>query len=264
MTNGNGGRDSAATAATIATTTASANAPANALAPTPAAVARALAGRSASGPGRRGLAALAVATAALTLAACASSIPAEVTTFHQLPPKAELSGRSFAVIADPAQRDSLEYSSYADAVSQALVRQGLVAAPAERVADYAVNVRYSTVQAQSYQRRGGSSVGVGVSGGGFSFGGLGLGIGIGIPIGGGQRTSAMFRHELDVDLSTWGAAGTSQAGTRVFEGRAVAENDTEAIASVMPALVEALFHDFPGANGATRTVDVELKPSTTP
>ena len=240
-------------------------------------VPQALAGGRASGPGHRQASEcerpaamparharavlLVVAAVVSALSACATSIPAEVTTFHQLPPKAALSGRSFAVVADPALRDSLEYSSYADAVKQALVRQGLVEAPAGRVADYAVNVRYSTVQAQGYQRRGGSSVGVGLSGGGFSFGGLGLGIGIGIPIGGGQRTTALFRHELDVDLNTWGAAGASPPGTRVFEGRAVAENGTEAIASVMPALVEALFHDFPGANGSTRTVDVQMTDS---
>lgn len=223
------------------------------------------AGRSGE-PVRRRVAGFVVAAAAAAITAvsagCATRIPAEVTTFHQLPSKAELGGRSFAVVADPAQRDSLEYASYADAVKQALVRQGLVEAPAERVADYAVNVRYSTVQAQSYQRRGGSSVGVGVSGGGFSFGGLGLGIGLGIPIGGGQRTTALFRHELDVDLNTWGAAGASASGTRVFEGRAVAENDVESISSVMPALVEALFHDFPGANGSTRIVEVQQSEST--
>lgn len=195
----------------------------------------------------------------LALAGCAASVPTEVTTFHQLPPKPELGGRSFAMMTDPAQRDSLEHASYADAVRRALVRQGLVEAPAERVADYAVNVRYSTAETAAYQRRGGSSVGVGVSGGGFSLGGLGIGIGIGIPIGGGgQRTTLTYRHELDVDLNTWGAASGGQPGVRVFEGRAVAENETEAIASVMPALVEALFDDFPGANGRTRTVEVRL------
>ncbi len=195
----------------------------------------------------------------MALGGCASSLPTEVTTFHQLPARSELSGRSFAMVSDPAQRDSLEHASYADAVRHALVRQGLVEAPAERVADYAVNVRYSTAESASYQRRGGSSVGVGVSGGGFSLGGLGLGIGIGIPIGGGgQRSTPTYRHELDVDLNTWGSTAGGQPGTRVFEGRAIAENEAESIASVMPALVEALFDDFPGANGRTRNVEVRL------
>ena len=137
----------------------------------------------------------------LALAGCASSLPAEVTTFHQLPARAQWQGRSFALVTEPAQQDNLEFANYAQSVRQALVRQGLVEAPAQRVADYAVSVRYGTVQSQGGSVRSGSSVGVGVGGGGFSLGGLGIGLGIGIPIGGGQRTSARYRHELGVDLN---------------------------------------------------------------
>ena len=216
------------------------------------------------GVGSAALAGLLIATA--VLAGCASTIAAEVTSFHQLPARAALQGRSFALVADPARPASLEDGTYADMVRQALLRQGLVEAPEGRVADYAVGLRHSTVPAQTWHRRSGSSVGVGVSGGGFSLGGLGVGIGIGIPIGGGSdRARTTYRHELDVDLSNWAAPGTAGgnqggSGSRVFEGRAVAENDSDSIASVMPALVEALFDDFPGANGRTRVVDVRLSP----
>lgn len=218
--------------------------------------------------GRQGAKRMAIAAAlaaAVMLAGCASTIPTEVTTFHQLPSRAQLQGRSFAMVADPAQQGSLEESTYADAVRRALLRQGLVEAPEGRVADYAVGLRHSTVPAQTWQRRSGSSVGVGVSGGGFSLGGLGVGIGIGIPLGhGSERTTTTWRHELEVDLSTWGGtpAGGAQpgVGTRVFEGRAVAESDASSITPVMPALVEALFEDFPGANGRTRVVEVSVSP----
>lgn len=209
-------------------------------------------------------AAMAAILAGLALAGCAATVPTEVTTFHQLPARADLQGRSFAIVANPARPASLEDATYTDAVRQALLRQGLVEAPEGRVADYAVDLRYSSVPAQTWHRRSGSSVGVGLSGGGFSLGGLGLGIGIGIPIGGSRdETTTTWRHELDVDLNSWGVSGASSgaqagSGTRVFEGRAVAESNTDSIASVMPALVEALFNDFPGANGKTRVVDVRL------
>ncbi len=213
--------------------------------------------------GWRNLALAATAGLTLVLSGCATTIETEVTSFHQLPARAELQGRSFAIVADPAHQGSLEDATYADAVRQALLRQGLVEAPEGRVADYAVNIRYSSVPAQTWHRHSGSSVGVGLSGGGFSLGGLGIGIGIGIPIGrGSDQTTTTYRHELDVDLSNWGASSggryQSASGTRVFEGKAVAESDKDSIASVMPALVEGLFNDFPGANGKTRVVDVRL------
>lgn len=217
-----------------------------------------------SGLGR--VAAAAAVGSLVVLGGCATTQSTEVTTFHQLPAADALAGRSFVVVADAGQKDSLEFASYADAVGQALQRHGLVAAPPGRTADYAVGLRYGTSLAEVRQG-GGSRFGVGVSGGGFSLGGLGIGIGLGIPIGGSSRSSSLYRHELAVDINAWApgagrGAGSGQPapapGARLFEGRAVAENASEAITPVMPALVEALFDGFPGANGSTRNVEVRL------
>lgn len=191
----------------------------------------------------------------LSLGGCAATVPAQVTTFHELAANDSFAGRRFAFAPTAEQEASLEYASYADRVRRALIRHSLVEAPSGSQADFAVALRYSTVPAQAAWRDGRGSVGVGVSGGGFSFGGLGVGVGIGIPIGGGAgRPATTYRHELDVEIDRTAPAA------RIFEGRAVAESESTSIASVVPALVAALFESFPGPSGATRIVEVPLEP----
>jgi hypothetical protein len=206
--------------------------------------------------GAIGQAPLVALAAALLLAVggCAATIPAQVTTFHELAASDSLAGRRFAFVPTAEQRGSLEYASYADRVRSALLRHSLVEAPSGSPTDFAVGLRYSTVPAVAAAWRDGhGSVGVGVSGGGFSFGGLGVGVGVGIPIGGG-RAATTYRHEFAVEIDRTAPAA------RVFEGRAIAESDSSSIATVVPALVAALFESFPGPSGATRNVEVPLEP----
>lgn len=59
------------------------------------------------------------------------------------------------------------------------------------------------------------------------------------------------RLELDIDSRT-------TAGKRYYEGRVESAGQTSALQTVMPALVRALFMDFPGSSGQTRRVDVPL------
>lgn len=200
-----------------------------------------------------------VVVASALLAACASTLPTQVTTFHQLPSAQALAGARFALVGTAEQQASLEHATYAAQVRDALVERGMLEANAATAADYSVALRYDS-QAVPGAWTGGprSSVGVGVSGGGFSLGGLGVGIGIGFPIGASRAPQASYRHQFEVDLSR--VAATSGSESRVFEGKAVTETDSASIAPVVPALVEALFADFPGQSGTTRRVEVRLSP----
>lgn len=192
---------------------------------------------------------------ALWLAGCASTLRTEVTTFQQ--DAAGLAGQRFAIVPGTGQADSLEFASQAREVADALRGRGLVADDAP-VADapLAVRIRPSSAPTIAGPSGGsGSSVGVGVSGGGFSTRSLGVGIGIGFPIGGtSQAATSRYRHELRVEIDRRGGSGAA----RVFEGAAVAESDSAAIAPLVPALVRALFTDFPGSAGTTRVVEVPL------
>jgi hypothetical protein len=217
-------------------------------------------------PWRR-LACLGLVAAAALASGCAATVPAQVTTFHQLPARDALAGRRFVLAATAEQQASLEHASYAERVRAALVRQGLVEAPQAGGADCTVTMRHSSAAVPAAWGEGpGSSIGVGVSGGGFSLGGLGVGIGVGFPIGRPRAPATRYRHEFEVAIDCrrdGSAAGANATGpdagaARLFEGRAVAESDSASIAPVAPALVDALFEGFPGPSGGTRAVEVPL------
>lgn len=220
-----------------------------------------------AGKAWRRLACLGLVAAGALTSGCATTVPAQVTTFHQLPAREALAGRRFAMAATAEQQASLEEASYAERVRAALVRQGLVEVPPGGSADCTASMRHSSAAVPAAWSEGpGSSVGVGVSGGGFSLGGLGVGIGVGIPIGRSRAPGTRYRHEFEVAIDCRregpaagaGAPGPDAGATRLFEGRAVAESDSASIAPVAPALVEALFEGFPGPSGGTRTVEVAL------
>lgn len=213
----------------------------------------------------------------LVAGGCASTLPAEVTTFHRLPSANALAGRSYLMVPTEEQRASLEYASYADRVRQALARHSLVEAPGSAAADYSVALRLASTAAPSAWR-GSPGTSVGVSGGGFSFGGLGVGIGVGIPIGRGREPTSTWRHEVEVAIdrrdgaSPVGSATSpapspvggetsppSPSTSRLYEARAVTENESPSIASVAGALIDAVFQSFPGENGQTRVVEVPLQ-----
>jgi Domain of unknown function (DUF4136) len=211
------------------------------------------------------------------VAGCASGLTAQVTSFHRLaasgaepggtptpaartsaPPP--LAGRSFEMRPSPDQQGSLEFDRYASLVRQALIEQGLVdrgptGAGSIPAAELAVDLRYSATSS-SGRLTGGAGSGGGVTigsgvGGGSSFG---VGIGLGFPIVGSAADRVSYRHELRVTIERSGAAESP----RVFEGQVVSEDSAASLASVMPALVRALFQDFPGVSGVSRVVSVPL------
>lgn len=61
------------------------------------------------------------------------------------------------------------------------------------------------------------------------------------------------RLELDIDAK-------SIAGKRYYEGRVESTGQNPSLKMVMPAMIRALFTEFPGNNGQTRRVDVPLPP----
>ena len=209
---------------------------------------------------RPALRAITAMTFALLLAGCATTLDTQVTSFHRL--FDGLQGQRFVVAPTPDQKDSLEFASYADLVRQALEGKGLVDADAA-TADLRVTLHYSVDGVASM---GGSGTrgyaGFGLGSGGFSVGSFG--IGIGIPIGSGADRPiepGSYQRSLRVEIDRIGEAGVAPgaAGTRVYEARAISEGPSSALAPVMPAMVRAVFDDFPGPNGKTRVVSVPLE-----
>src|SRR5688572_31115556 len=74
------------------------------------------------------------------LAACASSFPAQVARFQQLPAP---TGQTFVIQAkDPAKSGSLEFANYANLVRERLIAQGYQPAASPQAATMIVNLDY--------------------------------------------------------------------------------------------------------------------------
>jgi hypothetical protein len=190
---------------------------------------------------------------------------AQDTSFHQGGAQdLRLEGKRFVIEPSAAQKDSLEFQAYADQVRRALVEKGLVAGGAGASSELIVRLTYTI--------DGGRTVVHGYPAYGYThYGPVWAWTPYPVP-GGGVRyvwtptypmtygvvgtqyaQSTLYRRELHVIIEERKPAGD---GPRLYEGRAISEGGSASLAPVMPAMVRALFSDFPGQNGVTRIVQV--------
>lgn len=192
------------------------------------------------------------AAAALSLSACATTereAPSQVTRFHLGQPVARAQIAIEAV--DPADQNSLEFRTYADAVARQLTRLGWTvvgSAQSEQIA--LINVEQGSREALA--QRSPVSIGVGGSTGNWGWGGgSGVGVGVGIPVGG-SRSREIVGTQLEVRIKR------RSNGEIFWEGRAMTEaraDDPLAQRTMaVEKLADALFRDFPGESGRTISV----------
>lgn len=189
------------------------------------------------------LSALALTTLA---AACATTAPpAQVTRFHLNQPIAH--GAISLRPLDPAKADTLEFRSYAAAVSGELTRLGFTSAPTAAQAEQIVTIDVTRgIRPSPVPPRSPLTIGIG----GGSFGGN-VGIGIGTSFGVGKKQSN------DVAVTTLSVQiRRASDESVVWEGRAVGQAGSAASPDdEVRRLATALFRDFPGPSGKT----VEVK-----
>lgn len=195
------------------------------------------------------LRAAAIAAAAL-LASCAgtASQRADVTRFHLGQPVARSS--VFVTPANPADASSLEFRTYAGAVTEELRQAGFTPAPALAQAEIVavLGARQTTREALS----DGSGLSIGIGGGTFGRN-VGLGGSLSIPVG--KRKP----NEIAVSMIELQMKRRSDNSV-IWEGRAMTEaragSQAAALGTVVPSLADALLRDFPGPSG--QTVRVKL------
>lgn len=195
---------------------------------------------------------------------CATYMQAQVTSFHQGSEDLRLEGQRFVIEPSAAQKDSLEFQAYADLVRRALVEKGLVAAGASASSDLVVRLTYTIdggrTMVHGYPAYGYTHYGpvwawtpYPVPGGGVRY--------VWTPtypmtygvVGTHYAESTLYRRELHVVIEDRKPGGD---GRRLYEGTVTSEGGSASLAPVMPAMVRALFSDFPGRNGVTRIVQV--------
>ena len=185
---------------------------------------------------------------ALIVLGCAAPLPrADVTTFHQWSGEGK---RTFELIRQTAQKDSLEHANYEPIVRAELVAAGFTETPG---ALFRISFEYSTAQGDSTLQRPGPVVGLG-----GIFGGGGVGVSIGVPIGG-IGGSAVPEYARTVRLMIDDSRNAST--TRVWESSAISTSSGATMIEVMPFLMQALLSDFPGTSGTTRTVQMSAAPA---
>lgn len=191
--------------------------------------------------------------AGILLAACAKpEIEANVTTFYT-PELGSIKGKTIVVRAQPASKESsLEFLNYRPKISNKLefvgfdVREGL-ADP-----DFVAYVSYGV---DGTEQRSSTTASP-------AFGGFGLGVGVGSsPFYGSvgrtynTRTWAEYNRFIAIDIVE-GATAQSDTPVRVYEGRAQSAGRCPTLAGVFDEVLEALFQDFPGADGKTVFVSI--------
>lgn len=204
----------------------------------------------------------------LGLAACANPpFSAEVTGFHTLAPSK--TPRSFVLLpAHEAKNTSLEFASYATRVVNELQTHGFRQAGSLRQSDYVVRLDYGIGAGMTESRpvpvygyypdqysviRGRTDEGEPFSARIYESGGY-------IPLGYTQDIWTVYRRTLTLDILEAGAWRQGQT-KKVFEGRVVSVGPEAEVSRIVPLMIRALFADFPGPSGTTRTVVVENEPA---
>ncbi len=212
--------------------------------------------------GLRGRLVFALLALACLSSACTTILTAQVTSFHR--ESEAWAGKRFDLVPKEGQARGLEFDAYAQQVRAALAGAGLVPADAGS-AQLHVRIGYGVDELravayeqpvygyaqfgpvwswQPYYGRGGVLYHAWRPGWPYGYGVVGSSIG----------QYRVWRHRLDVDIVEAGADAT-----KVYEGRASTQSRGDALPTLMPVLVHALFKDFPGPNGGARVVDVEVR-----
>ncbi|GGC42193.1 hypothetical protein GCM10011371_32000 [Novosphingobium marinum] len=183
--------------------------------------------------------------ATLSAGACVAPVgPVEVTRFHV--PATERLGRGTIAVRPAPGEDgsSIEFRSFAAAVSRELVRLGYVEVGPDSEAGQIAYVDVDRGVFRPGSRRGPVSVGVGGSTGSY---GSGVGVGIGLDLSGPPP------EQVETQLSVM--IRDAQTGQSLWEGRSsFAVKSSSPLAGTQlgaPKMAEALFRGFPGESGET-------------
>ena len=198
------------------------------------------------------------------LAACASTFPAQVARFQQLPAP---TGQTFVVQPrDASKAGSLEFATYANLVRERLVAQGYQPAADPQAATLLVKLDYGV---SNGREKVATRPGFGPR---FGYGGF-----YGYPYylrsryyrpyfygsfydpfwGGGFDQPEVYSYTVYnsfVDMKI-ARAGSNES---VFEGRAEANTRSDDLTRLVPNLVTAMFTNFPGRSGERVRVNVPL------
>ncbi len=194
--------------------------------------------------------------AALSVLLLTGCVRSDVTRFHNLPKWG--GGKTILIVpSDPAHNGSIEFNTYAQIVAGYFQKNGYVVVPPNAPnKDFIAVFTYSMGQGQTGVR---STPVYGKTGGGTTtyytnyYGGY-AGSSYTPPTRGvvGSRTFSYTTYETMVRVDIFDAKkSTKDRPFKVFEGVAKSHDSGGQLSVVMPAMIGALFTNFPGESGKT-------------
>ena len=204
---------------------------------------------------------LALGVSVVGLSGCATGFPAQVSRYQAMPAP---QGQSFIVVPmNGADVGGLEFSRYANMVSQAMQAQGYAAAPTINAATMVVRVGYGVDDGTTQYDRdpfGYSDPYYGSRGyygrpyysrWGYYGARSPFYYGWDSPFYGSGTTSyTVYKSFLDLDIRR------KVDNAALFEGHAKARSQNDNLGTLVPNLVEAMFTGFPGRSGETVKITV--------
>lgn len=202
---------------------------------------------------------------ALLIAGCAPLfVRSNVSVFHEMPS----SSQTFVVLPFKEQEGSLEFKAYAQQVKDQLVQRGFSEAPIE-TANIAVFMRYGvddgkqvlasypifgqTGTSSSYTSGTVTSYGNMATYSGTTYNTPTYGV-----TGSGVSSHTVYTRYLNLEMLDRTAFATGKI-TKVYEGKVKSSGSLPDLTAVMPYMLRALFEEFPGVSGKTRTVTYAIE-----
>jgi hypothetical protein len=203
---------------------------------------------------------LMVALLGSALSGCAMFLRSQISIFHDLPQG--FSGTTYAMVPFKEQEGSLEHKAYEQAVKQELNQKGFREATleqAEMVVFLSYGIDTGRQVVSSYPIIGQTGVSSSSTYGTVqSYGSYGTYSGTttytpqhGV-VGTGVTSGTEYTRFLGLDLLERKALADGKI-KKLYEGKAVSRGSTGQLAPVLPTMIKALFEDFPGKSGSTRT-----------
>ena len=188
---------------------------------------------------------------------CAKYVKTDVSVFHEL--STPVTGFTYAIIPGSDQSESLEFHSYAALLKAELDKLGMAEMP-ESKAQYLIYMSYGTDNGRqvfsSHPVYGHTGIFGSFSTGSVvtrkntaTYTGLTLNTPLYGVVGTETHSELLFSRFLTIDI----VDRTGGSMRKVYEAKALSIGDTAMLVTIIPAMIQSVFEDFPGQSGTTRS-----------
>ena len=197
---------------------------------------------------------------ALSLGACGQ--PVDITAFHTL--SGNLAGKSFEMAPTESQQGSLEWQTYANMVASNLEAKGLRRVGAQGRADYVVFVAHAVgsgrTSVSAMPMFGQTSAGTTTTTTSYvgrwpvqqtSYTPPTYGVTGYYPV-----SSTTFGKILKISMMDIKKSVAERTPVTVYEATVTSAGSSASLNRAIPAMVTAMFQDWPGKSGVTRHVEI--------